>query len=303
MKKYFHHHLQHLKYQGHSKSTLKNHRITYDGVYEYCTRKGIDHPKSITLKNLNELMFEMVKVNKVSTVKMKMLQIKRLFGYWAKKGVVKYDVTVDLDMPRVEKTLTKDVPTKEEYQMLVDNIDCHYILNFMYRVIIELLYGTGMRIEELIHLKVSDIDVENRKIHLSQSKTLKERVIPLPESSTCYLKAYIDDVRPKILAFKNAVSDLIFVNMRGSKLIEGEINDKIRYFCKESGLSKSLTSHSFRYAYASHLFENNCDIRYISELLGHKHLSTTSQYIIISKKSLVDVLKEYHPREKREDEV
>jgi integrase/recombinase XerD len=288
-----------LKAKGMAERTVKESIYPLNQFKSYCENRGIDHPEYVKEKDILDYAQDQLKSIKASTLIYKILLLKQFFGYLTQQKIISYDVSVNIKAPKPAKPLPRQIPTPEEYVKLVGSIDTSTIYGFLYRTIIELLYGTGMRMEELVHLKLKDIDLSEGKVHLYQSKTLKDRVVPITEIASRYLKAYFLEVRPKILSFSEVteVDDIVFVNIWGNDLDPRRINSKIKEYCKKAGLDKALTSHCFRFAYASHLYENKADIRYICELLGHRSLSMTAKYIIISKKALVDVVKKHHPRE------
>lgn len=290
--------LDSFKANGLSQGTLKCYRIALNQFKGFCKSLELNRLDDLNEKHLTNFVLELKKSLKANTIRDKGLVVKNFLSYLTKEGLLSYDIGMSFPLVRQEKVLPKAIPTKEEYLKLINAIDTTVIQGFMDRVILELFYGTGMRMEELTALKTDSINLNRGEVHLCSSKTLKERIVPLPEIALNYLKAYLSHVRPKILNFSHSLSDLVFLSIRGTAIEDKKLNTRIKRYSSLAGIDKVLTSHSFRYAYATHLFENGADIRYISLLLGHKHLSMTARYILVSKKTLVDVLKKYHPRER-----
>ena len=290
--------LDHLKALGMAHRTVKESYYPLNQFRSFCLGHEIHDINTVSEKDILEYAKDQLQSIKASTLSYKILLLKQFFGYLTKEKIISYDVSVNVRAPKAGKTLTRQIFTPADFVKLASVIDSTNIYGFMYRTIFELFYGTGIRMEELISLKLRDIDLPNGKVHLSSSKTLKERQLPLTEISIRYLDGYLHGVRPKILEFSGSSEDIVFLNLCGRSLNPRSINSRLKGYCEKASLDKVLTSHSFRFAYASHLYENKADIRHIYELLGHRSLSMTAKYIMLSKKALVEVLKKHHPRER-----
>lgn len=290
--------LLHLKALGMAERTYRESVYPLYQFKRYCHTLGIDVLTCVTEKNIVGYSKVQLDRIKASTLITKLLTLKGFFKYLAKQRVISHDVSLNIRVPKVGKSLPRDVLSPVQFVKLVGVIDTSCIHGFLYRAIIELLYGTGIRISELISLKLRDIDIEDGKVHISSSKTLKDRILPLTESSLLYLDSYLRYVRPNIVSFTNSMSNVAFLNIKGHKVNPRSVNSKLKCYTVLSGIEKDVKCHTFRYAFASHLYENSCDIRYINELLGHRSLSMTAKYIQVSKKALVEIVKRHHPREK-----
>ncbi|RAA61978.1 site-specific tyrosine recombinase XerD, partial [Burkholderia multivorans] len=159
--------------------------------------------------------------------------------------------------------------------------------------ILELLYATGMRVTELIHVRVEDVNLIMGFVRVF-GKGSKERIIPLGETVIDYLKKYIETVRPQLL--KRTVTDVLFLNMHGKPLSRQGIWKLIKQYGVQANISKKLTPHSLRHSFATHLLENGADLRAVQEMLGHSDISTTQLYTHVSKSQIRKMYNEFHPR-------
>lgn len=287
-----------LKARGLSKRTVEESIYPLKGFKDFCFRQNTYELSFVKTKDIVDFALEELKRIKSSSLIPKLITLKGFFSYLTDRKIIAYDVALSVRLPKPPKSLPREIPTQDEFIRLIEVIDTTTIHGFIYRTVIELFYGTGMRINELINLKLGDIDLVKGEIHLYGSKSLKDRILPLTEMALNYLDAYLKSVREKILDFAETQTETVFLNINGKNFDPRTINRKIKDYTKKAGIEKRLTSHSFRFAFATHLFENKADISYISTLLGHKSLSMTAKYILVSKKYLLETLKKHHPRER-----
>ena len=162
---------------------------------------------------------------------------------------------------------------------------------------LETIYATGMRVSELVNLKVSDIDFNEDVIRV-MGKGSKERIVPINETSERALKIYINEHRNFLL--KTNDSDYVFINNFGKRISRVGFFKIIKALCKENGIDKNVSPHTLRHSFATHLLNNGADLRIIQELLGHSNLTTTQIYSHLSNMKLKNDYKN-HPRYKKED--
>jgi integrase/recombinase XerD len=160
---------------------------------------------------------------------------------------------------------------------------------------LELLYGTGLRITELLDLRVFDIDLENCIVRCT-GKGSKERIVPIGEYIIVYLNKYLE-IRPEFIKKKN--NDYLFLNKNGTRLSRFSFFKILKKLLDDKNIKKDVSPHSLRHSFATHMLENGADLRSIQELLGHSDIATTRIYTHISNNKVKKDYEEYHPRSKK----
>ena len=198
-----------------------------------------------------------------------------------------------MQAPRLSRKLPS-VLSIHEIDQLIAAIDLSTVEGERNRTILEVLYGCGLRVSELINLKISNLflDVEFVKV---EGKGSKERLIPIGQQAIKHLKLYLDTIRPHI-TIKSGNEDIVFLNRRGSALSRVMIFLIIKDLAQKIGLQKTISPHTFRHSFASHLVEGGADLRAVQDMLGHESITTTEIYTHIDRDYLHSVITQYHPR-------
>lgn len=197
--------------------------------------------------------------------------------------------------PLVTKKIPEYLSIEEVDRLLNINLNTPY--DYRNKAMLELLYATGMRVSELINLKLQDIDFDEDFVHVL-GKGEKERIIPMNDTSKRYLLLYLQEYRPMLLKQKS--SDYFFINNRMGKISRQGFFKIMKALCVQSGIKKDVHPHILRHSFATHLLNNGANLRIVQELLGHSDISTTQIYTHISnEKKKHDY--EYHPRNKKEE--
>lgn len=202
-----------------------------------------------------------------------------------------------IESPKIGRKLP-DTLTIADIDLLISNIDLGYTysninLGERNRAIIETLYSCGLRVSELIELKVSDLFFEEGFIKVT-GKGDKQRFVPIGKSTQRYINIWLD-IRSHI-EVENNFKDHVFLNYKGKKLTRAMVFTIIKKLVEKSGLQKNVSPHTFRHSFATHLLENGADLRAIQMMLGHESITTTEVYMHIDRTHLSDVLNTYHPR-------
>lgn len=217
--------------------------------------------------------------------------LKCLYSHLADIGQITDNPVYDIKVEREAKKLPQ-ILTSKEVDLLLSQPKCVDAKGYRDKAMLELLYATGIRVTELISLKVDDV---NLSAGLIRCKTAdKERMIPLYPAAIEAVGQYMKDVRP-ILVESNDVDEL-FVNMSGIKMSRQGFWKIIKHYQDLAGIKKDITPHTLRHSFAAHLLENGADIRSIQEMLGHADISSTQIYAQLVKKQLKDVYNKAHPR-------
>jgi integrase/recombinase XerD len=224
--------------------------------------------------------------------------IGRLRGFFVRldeKNILK-GVAGSLHHLKHTESVSRNILTRKEVSKLFQ-VEARNLYEFMMKTIFVLLYSTGLRISELLGLKLEDIDYEAGTLLVYEKKEKKERYVHTGDVGLNYLRLFINHARHHI-CYDAKVSNIVFLsNYRGKLLSSFAVNRHLKAFLKRAGIKKNISTHSFRHSYGSHLLENGAEIKHISELLGHKKLSTTERYTHLNPENLREVIRTFHPRE------
>ena len=202
------------------------------------------------------------------------------------------DPTVLIETPKYDRKLP-DVLEINEVLALLETPNLAKINGYRDRTMLELLYATGMRVSELIQIESEDVNLIMGFVKVF-GKGNKERIVPLGDTVIEYLKTYIETIRPQLL--KKTVTNTLFLNMHGKPLSRQAIWKMIKQNAIKANITKSLTPHTLRHSFATHLLENGADLRAVQEMLGHSDISTTQLYTHVSKSQIRKMYNEFHPR-------
>lgn len=261
-------------------------------VAQYMESQGINDPGQITATDLNSYILYLEKNNfSAATVSRNIACIKTFYHYLYKEGKVKEDVSDTLKAPKVEKKIP-EILTPKEVVRLLEQPKGNTPKDIRDKAMLELLYATGIRVTELITLKVSDINMQMSFIVCHDAN--KERVIPFGHEAKTALMRYLSEARDSMLEDKN--SDILFVNCSGEPMSRQGFWKLIKYYAKKAGIDADITPHTLRHSFAAHLVENGADLRSVQEMLGHSDISTTQIYANMSHARIREVYKKAHPR-------
>ncbi|ALU26432.1 site-specific tyrosine recombinase XerD [Myroides odoratimimus] len=219
--------------------------------------------------------------------------LKNFFNYFILEGYLKVSPVELIETPKTGRKLP-DVLSVEEIDILIEAIDQSTPEGFRNKVMLEVLYSCGLRVSELVGLRLSDLFFEEGFIRVI-GKGSKHRFVPIDHNSMELIVLYNDSIRSHQVVKKDS-SDILFLNRRGGQLTRAMIFTIIKRLAVEVGLEKNISPHTFRHSFATHLLENGADIRAIQLMLGHESITTTEIYTHISTERLRSVLEEFHPR-------
>ena len=217
------------------------------------------------------------------------------FKYLLKTGRIFSNPAAVIQLPREPKKLPGTILSGREIKRLLAQPDTATVLGFRDRTIFEVLYSTGLRISELIGMRVQDLDLLRQTLFIPESKNFKDRCAPLGATACRYLAEYIDRVRP--LLVKHEGEAVLFLSRLGRPMHKTSVFKKLKIYGQRAGIDKHLTVHVFRHTLATEMLRRGADLRQIQELLGHRNLKTTQIYTHIVKGELRRVQAHCHPRE------
>ncbi|PID68092.1 MAG: tyrosine recombinase XerD [Flavobacteriia bacterium] len=219
--------------------------------------------------------------------------LRSFFDYLMFEDLRDSNPMVLIETPKMARTLP-DTLSLEEIDALIAAIDLSHPQGERNRAIIETLYGCGLRVSELINLRFSDLFFDEGFIRVL-GKGNKQRFVPIHQLNQKYINTYVNQIRVH-LDIKPKSEDIVFLNRRGNKLTRHMIFVIIKDLAQKTGLQKTISPHTFRHSFATHLLENGADLRSIQQMLGHESITTTEIYMHLDKKFLSKSLKKYHPR-------
>ena len=278
------------------KKTSENTQMSYHRdlvkVKNYMQEQGIADVKKITATNLNSYILYLEK-NKFSaaTISRNIASLKAFYHYMCKEGMVAEDITEVLHAPKIEKKMPGILST-EEVVRLLEQPSGDSSKEIRDKAMLELLYATGIRVTELITLKVSDINMQMGFIVCKDSD--KERIIPFGNAARDALIRYLQKARPAIVT--DSESEYLFANCSGQPMSRQGFWKLVKFYAKRAGIVSDITPHTLRHSFAVHLVENGADLRSVQEMLGHSDISTTQVYMNMSRNRLREVYAKAHPR-------
>ena len=255
----------------------------FNGSIESCTKKDI----SAYISSINGL--------EVSTVNRHISSLKSFFNYLVDESIIKVSPMEEVSSLKQTKKLPKYLSISAVNKLL--NIPLNSEFDYRNKAMLELMYATGLRVSELVSIEYSNIDFENSIIRIN-GKGKKERIIPLGEVASYYLKVYLSDYRSKLL--KRNTYNQVFLNNHGKPITRQGFNYILENIRELTGIEKEITPHVLRHSFATHLLEGGADIRSIQEMLGHENISTTNIYTEVVNDVLRSNYEMYHNRSHKE---
>jgi integrase/recombinase XerD len=219
--------------------------------------------------------------------------IRAFHHFLLREKAVDHDPTVHIESPQHERSLPK-VLSMEEVETLLDSPKLTDQYGYRDKAMLEMMYATGIRVSELIGLKLSDVHLTMGFVRC-MGKGSKERIIPIGKTASNAIEQYLEKGRPKLVS-KKYKDDSLFLNHHGKGLSRQGFWKILKRLATEAGIEKELTPHTMRHSFATHLLENGADLRAVQEMLGHADISTTQIYTHVTKTRLKDVYTKFHPR-------
>lgn len=251
-------------------------------------------PQNITYENLQEYIYQLSK-NKISerSQARAISSIKAFFKFLLEDDYRTDNPATLLEGPKLGLYLP-DTLSEEDINRIIACIDNSTDIGKRNKCILEVLYGCGLRVSELIDLKISNINFKESYI-MVEGKGEKTRLVPLANTTAEFIKSYIHTVRNKTKINKK-YEDTLFINSRGTNMSRVIVFIIIKELTQKAGISKSISPHTFRHSFATHLLQNGADLRFIQEMLGHSSITTTQVYTHLKTEELRDVILNFHPR-------
>lgn len=254
-------------------------------------------PTSIELKHLKEFLKWTNELGMGARTQARVISgMKSFYKYLLLENVLNADPTALLELPRLGRKLP-EVMSIEEINSIIEAIDLSKDSGLRNKAMVETLYSSGLRVSELVNLKISNLFMLEGFIKVI-GKGDKERIIPIGGVALKHIGIYQEHVRNKIAAQK-ADEDILFLNNRGKKLTREMIFTIIKSLATKINLQKNISPHTFRHSFATHLIDGGADLRAVQDMLGHESITTTEIYTHLDREYLRDAILQFHPRAKR----
>ena len=280
--------------RGLSKNSIESYIVDIRSLERFFKEKKINEtPTNCSSDSIKYFIYESSKKLSSLSQARRISGLKNFFNYLVLEKYRDESPIELVESPKFTRKLPHTLSLKE-IDAMIDAIDLGHPQGHRNRAIIEMLYGCGLRVTELIYLQISNLFFKE-KLVLIKGKGEKQRLVPLGSHAQKYIQIYINEIRvlhnilPKF-------SDTLFLNRRGKPLTRAMIFTIIRNLSNDLGIKKTISPHTFRHSFATHLLENGADLRTIQQLLGHENITTTEIYIHLDSKRLRETILKYHPR-------
>ena len=283
---------EYIEYLTHIKKfsphTIKAYRQDIRQFLGYFKENNLKIEKD-TIRDFITVIF--LKTKNKATIQRKIYALKSFYAFNMKQGKIDKNPFDVISTPKNEKKLP-EILTEKEMLAFLDTLPEDNFLRLRNKAVFEFLYATGLRISELVNLKLTDINFREGMLRVL-GKGKKERIVPFNDHARAILLRYLDQARQR---FKKPV-DYIFLNARGNKITDRAIEQILqKTYGEVMGSNKKVYPHLFRHSFATHLLQRGANLRVIQELLGHSNLSTTEKYTSLNYADLLNVYKKFHPR-------
>lgn len=280
--------------KGLSPNSVEAYMMDYQRLQEYCDAHQIDVVHA-TFDDLKAFVFDTFKtIRTVSTQARLVAGIHSFYRFLLYHKYIEQDPSELIETPKKEQHLP-EVLSLEEIDKMIAQIDLSKNESHRNRAIIEMLYGSGLRVSELVNLRLSDIYLQEGYMRIT-GKGSKQRLVPISAEATKWFQYWLID--RNTLNIKPEASDIAFLNRYGRQLTRAMIFTIIKQLATAAGITKNISPHTLRHSFATHLLQNGADLRVIQQLLGHESISTTEIYTHVDIHDLREAILKFHPENK-----
>ncbi|WP_282180700.1 site-specific tyrosine recombinase XerD [Maribacter stanieri] len=280
--------------RGLSKNSIQSYTMDIEKLMSFLETHDINvTPILIDKDTVQQFIYEIAKVINPRSQARIISGLKSFFNYLIFEDYRKDNPLDLIESPKLGRKLP-DTLSENEIDNLIQGIDLSSAEGERNRAILETLYGCGLRVSELIGLKISDLFFEEDFIKVT-GKGDKQRFVPISPVNKKYINIYRNEIRVH-LNIQEGFQDILFLNRRGKQLTRAMIFTIVKNLAVTIGLKKNISPHTFRHSFATHLLENGADLRSIQQMLGHESITTTEIYMHVDRSHLAEVMNTYHPR-------
>ena len=281
--------------RGLSENSILSYVLDVQALMIFYSENTSITPLNCSKEDLQQFLYEEAKNIEARSPARRISGLKSFFNFLVFEGYRESSPIDLIESPKLGRKLPT-VLSLDEIELLLNAIDLGNPLGHRNRAIIETLYGSGLRVSELVNLKISDLYFKENMM-LITGKGDKQRLVPLGAYAKKHIKHYKDEVRV-LNKITEEDRDTLFLNRNGRKLTRAMIFTLTKQLAKQAEIDKKISPHTFRHSFATHLLENGADLRTIQTLMGHESITTTEVYMHLDTQQLSKVLEEFHPRNK-----
>ncbi|MCK5091056.1 MAG: site-specific tyrosine recombinase XerD [Gammaproteobacteria bacterium] len=277
---------------GLSKNTLSSYRADLSGFALWLEKQGSHLSIAQRTHLLDYLARRIQKGSQPRSTARLLSSLRRFYQHLVREGLIEEDPSARIDAPKLGRSLPQSL-TEDEVEKLLEQPDASTAQGLRDRTMLEILYATGLRVSELIQLRVEQLNLRQGVVRVT-GKGGKDRLVPMGEESIAWVNTYMGDARHVLLG--DVQSDVLFPARRGSAMTRQAFWYMIKRYSLKAGIKKSLSPHTLRHAFATHLINHGADLRVVQMLLGHSDLSTTQIYTHVARERLKKMHEQHHPR-------
>ncbi len=277
---------------GLSKNTLQSYRLDLDAFAGWLLQNENKHLDQAVQADIQQYLAVRFPQSKPRSISRLIASLRRFYRHALREGRITVDPTLQIDSPKLPRSLPKSL-NEEEVEALLNAPDTVQPIGMRDRAMLELLYACGLRVSELVGLKVTEVSLQEGVIRVT-GKGSKTRLVPMGEEAVEWLGQYLKTSRPEIL--QKRLSDSLFVTQRGAAMTRQAFWYLIKRYALLAGIHKPMSPHVLRHAFATHLLNHGADLRVVQLLLGHADISTTQIYTHVARERLKQLHAIHHPR-------
>ncbi|MFA7095263.1 MAG: site-specific tyrosine recombinase XerD [Gammaproteobacteria bacterium] len=278
--------------RGLSENTLSAYRVDLQGLATWLAGRGSSLLAAQRDELLDYLAFRVRQGARPRSTARFLSSMRQFYRQLVRQGRIDADPTARIDAPKLGRALPKSL-TEAEVEALLAAPDTGDLLGLRDRTMLEILYATGLRVSELVHLTLDQVNLRQGVVRIT-GKGSKERLVPFGEEALGWLERYLREARPLLL--RGQLCDALFPTQRGTAMTRQAFWVLIKRYARKAGITKSLSPHTLRHAFATHLLNHGADLRVVQLLLGHSDLSTTQIYTHVARERLKTLHAKHHPR-------
>lgn len=271
-----------------SDNTVKSYKNDLKKYETFMKNINIQNIKENHIKNYLKYLKENNNDNR--TINHNISTLRSFYKFLLIEKIIKDNPMEYIEMPKTKKTLPKTLSIEEIDKLLDIKLNDHF--SYRNKAMLELMYSSGLRVSELVNVKIHDIDVSNCIIRI-MGKGKKERIVPLGDYAIKYIELYLKEHRNKLI--KRELNEYLFLNNHGKKMTRQGFFKILKQLAREKNIKTDFSPHTLRHSFATHLLNGGADLRSIQEMLGHESISTTQIYTHVSKEQLKENYNNYHP--------
>lgn len=279
--------------KGLSRNTIESYGRDLEAISHWLEARGLKLLRVQRSDLLAYLAFRMKAGLTARSTARTLSSVRSFYRYLLRENKVVIDPTLQIDNPKMGRKLP-DTLSEQEVELLLEAPDVETPLGLRDRTMLEFLYAAGLRVSELVNLKITEINLRQGVLRVT-GKGSKERLVPIGEEALRWLDGFVKDSRPSLLKGVTA-SDVVFPSNRGGCMTRQAFWYRVKLHAQTAGIRTHLSPHTLRHAFATHLLNHGADLRVVQLLLGHSDLSTTQIYTHVAKHRLKSLHKQHHPR-------